>query len=64
VAARVQQAFERASREADHRGMPLIEPVMLLLGMVEVEDALANRLLRDNGIHPQEIQGILAGIGT
>jgi hypothetical protein len=36
---------------------------MLLLGLVEVEGALANRLLRDNGIDPQEIQGILASNG-
>ena len=33
--------------------LPLIEPAMLLLGIVEVEDALANRLLRNNGIDPQ-----------
>jgi ATP-dependent Clp protease ATP-binding subunit ClpA len=63
VAARVKQVFERAGREADRRGMPLIEPAMLLLGLVEVEGALANRLLRDNGIDPQEIQGLLAGNG-
>ena len=64
MAPRVKQVFERAGREANRRGMPLIEPAMLLLGIVEVEDALANRLLRDNGIDPQEIQGILVSNGT
>jgi ATP-dependent Clp protease ATP-binding subunit ClpA len=59
VARRVKEAFERASREADRRGRCLIEPATLLLGVVEVEDALANRLLRDNGIDPDEIRGIL-----
>jgi ATP-dependent Clp protease ATP-binding subunit ClpA len=59
VSRRVKQAFERATREADRRGLSLIEPSVLLLGVVEVEDALANRLLRANGIDPFEIRGLL-----
>ncbi len=60
MATRLKQSFERATREADRRGQHLIEPGMLLLGVVGVEDALANRLLRDSGIDPHEIRGILA----
>jgi ATP-dependent Clp protease ATP-binding subunit ClpA len=59
VARRVKQAFERAGREADRRGLPAIDPAMLLLGVVEVEGALANRILRDSGIDPEAIRGIL-----
>jgi hypothetical protein len=59
VARRVKQAFERAAREAGRRGRPTIDPPTLLLGIVEVEDALANRLLRDNGIDPEQIRGML-----
>ena len=59
VARRAKEAFERAAREADRRASPLIDPATLLLGIVEVEGALANRLLRDNGVDPEEIRGIL-----
>jgi ATP-dependent Clp protease ATP-binding subunit ClpA len=59
VARRAKVAFERAGREADRRGRPAIDPASLLLGIVEVEDALANRLLRDNGIDPEQIRGML-----
>jgi len=59
VARRAKVAFERAGREADRRGRPAIDPATLLLGIVEVEDALANRLLRDNGIDPEQIRGML-----
>jgi ATP-dependent Clp protease ATP-binding subunit ClpA len=61
VAARVKEAFERAAREAERRGTFSIEPTVLLLGIVDVDDSLANRLLRDNGIDPTEIRGLLAG---
>lgn len=59
VAAGFKEAFERAASEANRRGMSSIEPTVLLLGIVEVEDSLANRLLRDNGIDPTEIRGLL-----
>ena len=61
VACRAKQAFERAGRDADRRRLRSIDPAALLLGMVEVEDAMANRLLRDGGIDPDEIRSILAG---
>ncbi len=61
VAPRVKQAFEGARRDADRRRRRWIDPAGLLLGMVEVEDALANRLLRDSGVDPQEIRDVLIG---
>jgi ATP-dependent Clp protease ATP-binding subunit ClpA len=59
VAPRVKQAFEHALRDADRRQRPAIDPGGLLLGMVEVEDALSNRLLRDAGIDPSEVRRVL-----
>lgn len=59
VAPRVKQAFEHARRDADRRQQPAIDPACLLLGMVEVEDALSNRLLRDAGIDPSEVRRVL-----
>ena len=59
VAPRVKQAFEHARRDADRRQRPAIDPTGLLLGMVEVEDALSNRLLRDAGIDPSEVRRVL-----
>jgi ATP-dependent Clp protease ATP-binding subunit ClpA len=59
VAPRVKQAFEHARRDADRRQRPAIDPAGLLLGMVEVEDALSNRLLRDAGIDPSEVRRVL-----
>lgn len=63
MAPRVKQALERARHEADRRQRRLIDPALLLLGIVEVEDALANRLLRDNGVDPEAIKAILGGNG-
>jgi ATP-dependent Clp protease ATP-binding subunit ClpA len=59
VACRVKQAFEHARRDTDRRERPAIDPAALLLGMVEVEDALSNRLLRDAGIDPSAIREVL-----
>ena len=59
VAPRVKQAFEHAGRDADRRQRPAIDPAGLLVGMVEVEDALSNRLLRDAGIDPSEVRRVL-----
>ena len=56
VAPRVKHAFEHARRDADRRQRPTIDPAGLLLGMVEVEDALSNRLLRDTGVDPSEVR--------
>lgn len=59
VAPRVKRAFEQARRDADRRQRPAIDPAGLLLGMVDVEDALSNRLLRDAGIDPSEVRRVL-----
>lgn len=59
VAPRVKQAFERAWREAERRCQSAIRPSLLLLGIVEVDDALANRLLRENGVDPDGVRALL-----
>lgn len=56
VAPRVKQALERACLDAERRHRALIDPAALLLGMVEVEDALSNRLLRDVGVDPSAVR--------
>jgi ATP-dependent Clp protease ATP-binding subunit ClpA len=59
VAPRVKLAFEHARHDADRRQRSAIDPTGLLLGMVEVEDALSNRLLRDAGVDPSEVRRVL-----
>ena len=59
VVPRVKQAFEHARRDVDRRQRPAIDPAGLLLGMVEVEDALSNRLLRHAGIDPSDLRRAL-----
>jgi len=51
-APRVKQAFEHARRDMARRQLDLIGPLTLLLGMVDVEDAISNRLLREAGLDP------------
>jgi ATP-dependent Clp protease ATP-binding subunit ClpA len=51
VVPRVKRAFEYARRDADRRQRTTIDPSGLLLGMVEVEDALSNRLLQLVGVN-------------
>ena len=62
VAPRVKQAFELARRRAARRPAGAIDPAGLLLGMIEVEDAVSNRLLREAGIEPSHIRRLLTGI--
>jgi ATP-dependent Clp protease ATP-binding subunit ClpA len=50
VAPRLEQAFAHAAQTASDVDNRLIEPVALLQGVLEVEDALATRLLDDLGI--------------
>jgi ATP-dependent Clp protease ATP-binding subunit ClpA len=64
VAPRVKRAFEHARRDADRRERAAIDPASLLLGMVEVEDALSNRLLRDAGVDPAEVRQVLLDATT
>ena len=59
MAPRVKQALEIASRHAERRAQPRIDPTSLLLGILDLEDALANRLLRDNGVDPDDIRNAL-----
>jgi ATP-dependent Clp protease ATP-binding subunit ClpA len=60
MAPRVKQAFEIASRHAERRAQPRIDPISLLFGIVDLEDALANRLLRENGVDPDHIRTIVS----
>jgi ATP-dependent Clp protease ATP-binding subunit ClpA len=59
VAPRVKRAREHARRDVDRRQRAAIDPAGLLLGIVEVEDALANQLLRRASIDPSEIRRVL-----
>ena len=59
VAPRVKQAFEHARQDPDRRQQAAIDPAGLLLGMVEVEDAVSNQLLRHAGIDPSEVRRVL-----
>jgi ATP-dependent Clp protease ATP-binding subunit ClpA len=52
VAPRLKQAFERAHQETTGRRETQIAPRILLIGMIDVEDSLSNRLLRDLGVDP------------
>jgi len=47
VAPRLKLAIERARGHADRRQRQTIDPATLLLGMLEVEDAMSNRILLD-----------------
>ena len=55
VAPRVKLAFERARHHADRGQRLVIDPATLLIGMVEVEDAMSNRILRDLGVDLEEL---------
>lgn len=59
VAPRVKQALEYAHRDADRRHQALIDPAGLLLGMVEVEDAVSSRLLEGVGVDPSDVRRAL-----
>jgi len=50
-----------STSEADRRQLPAIDPAALLLGMIEVEDALSNQLLRDLGVEPEQVRRSLLG---
>jgi ATP-dependent Clp protease ATP-binding subunit ClpA len=55
MAPRLKQAFERAGHEADRRRQTTINPAALLIGMLEVHDALSTRLLRDLGVDLEQL---------
>ena len=59
VAPRAKRSFERARHHADRRGKQLIDPTTLMLGMLDVEDAMSNKMLRDLGRDPDELRRAL-----
>ena len=63
IAPRLKQAFEHARRDADRRKRAMIDPAALLLGMVEVEDAMSNHILHSVGVDPQLLRQSLLGLG-
>lgn len=63
MAPRLKRAFKHARREADRRKTAMIDPAALLLGMVEVEDAMSNRLLRRVGVDPHVLGATLRALG-
>jgi len=46
---RLKESFERARQHAERRHRPDIDPASVLLGMLDVEEAMSNRVLRDAG---------------
>jgi ATP-dependent Clp protease ATP-binding subunit ClpA len=56
---RVKRMMERALSGATRRGLPAIDPCALLLGMVDEEFALSNRLLQDLGVPPDELRAAI-----
>lgn len=56
IAPRAKQSFERARDHARRRGRELIDPTALLLGMLDIEDAMSNRMLRELGRDPDELR--------
>jgi len=59
VAPRAKQAFQHALDDANQRQRTRIDPTALLAGILQVEDAFANRLLRDLGVDPDDIHTAL-----
>jgi ATP-dependent Clp protease ATP-binding subunit ClpA len=56
---RVKRALERGLAGATRRGLAAVDPCALLLGMVDEECALSNRLLRDLGVPPDELRAAI-----
>lgn len=62
VAPRLKRSLERAGQDADRRKAPAIDPAALLLFVVEVEDAVANQILRDLGVQPERLARSLRSV--
>lgn len=56
---RMKRALEHALADATRRGLAAIDPSALLLGMVDEERALSNRLLHDLGVPPAELRAAI-----
>ena len=61
VAPRVKQALERGLLDATRRQRNGIDPASLLLGMLEVEGAMSNELLRRTGVDLDGLHALLLG---
>lgn len=61
IAPRLKLSFERARQNADRRHLSWIDPAGLLLGMVEVEDAMSNRILGELGVDLVHLRQSLRG---
>jgi ATP-dependent Clp protease ATP-binding subunit ClpA len=59
IAPRVKQALELGLLDATRRRRDEIDPAALLLGMLEVEGAMANELLRRTGVDPDGLHALL-----
>ena len=59
----LKRAFEHARRGADWRKRATIDPAALLLGMVELEDAMSNQILHRVGVDPQQLRQSLRTLG-
>jgi ATP-dependent Clp protease ATP-binding subunit ClpA len=59
VAPRVKQVLQRAVEHAERQGRPAAAPSDVLLGMVDTEAAMSNRLLRDMGVDPAQVRRAL-----
>jgi ATP-dependent Clp protease ATP-binding subunit ClpA len=59
VTPRFKRVMERALAGAARRGLPAIDPCALLLGMVDEECALSNRLLQDLGVPPDQLRAAI-----
>lgn len=63
VAPRLKLAFENARQEAERRKQALIDPAALLVGMLQVDGAMANRILRAVGVDPERLEQSLRSLG-
>ena len=64
IAPRLKRAFEHSRRDADRRKRATIDPAALLLGMVEVEEAMSNQILHRVGVDPQLLRQSLRALGA
>lgn len=64
IAPRLKQALEHARRDADRRKQVTIDPATLLMGTVEVEDAMSNRILHHLGVDPLLLRQSLRALGS
>ena len=59
LAPRAKEALHNAARHSERRGAGAIEPVDLLLGIVDVAESRANQVLADAGVAPGQLRAAL-----